>query len=160
MKITDCLKITLTGFLICALMACTQVANSNVLNSWTPSPSTIIPTMSSPTGQIIPPAIETNPILMSPEPIVQSLILRAKTSLAAKINTSVDRITLSEVNAVQWTDSSLGCPRPGVTYTEVITPGYQIQLEAEGKVFIFHTDNRDRVILCDARPPDEIFLPP
>ena len=72
----------------------------------------------------------------------------------------MEAIFLFNANAVEWPDASLGCPQVDVTYAQVITPGYQIQLEANGQVYTFHTDETDQVILCDARGPDEIYLPP
>lgn len=90
----------------------------------------------------------------------QELILQAKGQLAKKLSIDVEAIILFNVNAIEWSDASLGCPQAGMTYAQVITPGYQILLEANGQVFTFHTDETNQVILCNARGPDEIFLPP
>ncbi len=95
-----------------------------------------------------------------PDPNAQRLVQLAKESLARKFKINVDQIHLSSVQAVTWPDASLGCPQPGVLYAQVMTPGFQILLEAIGQAFTYHTDAKDRVILCDVRPPDEIFMPP
>jgi hypothetical protein len=40
-------------------------------------------------------------------------------------------------------------------YAAVITPGYQITLEAEGQSYIYHTDMVETVVLCvDGRPAE------
>ena len=88
------------------------------------------------------------------------MIALAKASLARKFNIGENQIHLSSVGAVTWPDAGLGCPQAGVIYAEVITPGYQILFEAQGKIFSYHTDSTERVILCEVRPPNEIFLPP
>ena len=90
----------------------------------------------------------------------QQLILQARVQLAQKLGINVEEIFLFSVDAVEWPDASLGCPQAGVMYAQVITPGYRILLEANGQVFIFHTDETSQVILCNARGPDEIYLPP
>jgi len=95
-----------------------------------------------------------------PDPNAQKLVQLAKESLARKFKISADQIHLSSVEAVTWPDASLGCPQPGILYAQVVTPGFQILLEAIGQAFTYHTDAKDRVILCDMRPPDEIYMPP
>ena len=35
-------------------------------------------------------------------------------------------IKVVSVEAVQWPDTSLGCPQPDMMYAEVVTPGYRI----------------------------------
>ena len=54
-----------------------------------------------------------------------------------------------KVEAVEWRDSSLGCPEPGKAYLQVITPGYLFVLEAGGKTYEYHADRGNRVILCE-----------
>ena len=54
-------------------------------------------------------------------------------------------------DAVNWRDSSLGCPQSGMTYTQVITPGYQLKVVTErGETVLLHADRRGRVIKCPA----------
>ena len=65
-----------------------------------------------------------------------------------RLNVSVDEITLVRVQPVEWRDASLGCPKPGVDYIQVLTPGYTIWLEAAGAEYEFHTDDAQRVVTC------------
>jgi hypothetical protein len=88
------------------------------------------------------------------------MIQLAKESLARKLKISEDQIYLFSAEAMIWPDASLGCPQSEIVYAQVQTPGFQIQLEAIGQSFSYHTDTVERVILCDIHPPDEIFLPP
>ena len=78
-------------------------------------------------------------------------IERARARLVEEVDgISADEITLVTAEAVDWPDSSLGCPQPGMMYGQVITPGYKIVLEAGGVEYSFHTDaNPDgQLILC------------
>jgi hypothetical protein len=53
-----------------------------------------------------------------------------------------------DVQAREWSDASLGCPKPGQFYAQVITPGFLIIVEAAGQRFEYHTDLGRRVELC------------
>jgi len=59
------------------------------------------------------------------------------------------QIQVHSVEAMEWPDSSLGCPEEGMMYAQVLTPGYRIILEAEGSMTVFHSD-LERVVLCNA----------
>jgi hypothetical protein len=60
-------------------------------------------------------------------------------------------ITVVAVEPAEWRDSSLGCPKPGMNYLQVITPGYKITLEAQGKRYEYHSDTNQHVVRCDQR---------
>jgi hypothetical protein len=52
-----------------------------------------------------------------------------------------------EVTAVTWPDPGLGCPEPGAVYPQVLTPGYRIRLEADGRRLEYHSGG-GRVVFC------------
>ncbi len=58
-----------------------------------------------------------------------------------------------EFEAVDWRDSSLGCPEPGKSYLQVITPGYRVVLQADGQTYEYHTNREDRAVLCKGGTP-------
>ena len=62
----------------------------------------------------------------------ERMVALASEKLAGRLDVSVDEITLVRVQPVEWRDASLGCPKPGVDYIQVLTPGYVIKLEAGG----------------------------
>ena len=72
----------------------------------------------------------------------------AKQELAQRTGIDPSRIVVRRVEAVEWRDSSLGCPTPGKAYAQVITPGYRIVLEAQGQSYELHSDQGTRVVLC------------
>jgi hypothetical protein len=45
------------------------------------------------------------------------------------------------MEATEWSDSCLGLARPDEMCAEVITPGWISILEADGKIYEFHTDS-------------------
>jgi hypothetical protein len=77
----------------------------------------------------------------------------AQAALATQLGVKASDVTLIAVEATEWNDSSLGCPEPGQAYLQVITPGYKMTLEAQGKRYEYHTDLRRRVVLCDKAAP-------
>jgi hypothetical protein len=81
-------------------------------------------------------------------PEAQALVDKATQDLADRLDTRGDEIVVQSVEAVQWRDSSLGCPRPGMNYLQVITPGYLIRLEAGGEIYEYHTDT-ENVVYCE-----------
>ncbi len=75
----------------------------------------------------------------------------ARNALAEKLGIPAGEIQVVSSEAVDWPDTSLGCPQPGMMYAQVITPGYRIVLEAKGKQYTAHTDRvGGRVIFCPA----------
>lgn len=72
----------------------------------------------------------------------------AKEDLARRLDVSPEDVQVVSIEAVQWPDTSLGCPQPGMMYAQVITPGFRVLLEAEGETYQYHTDRAARVVLC------------
>jgi hypothetical protein len=95
--------------------------------------------------------------LSSSESNLQILIDKAKEDLAQHVSSSVAQINLVEATEVEWSDSSLDCPQPGMTYLQVITPGYRILLEVDGQEYEYHSNRDAYVVLCENRAPP--FIP-
>ena len=58
------------------------------------------------------------------------------------------KVTLAE--AVTWPDGALGCPQPGMAYTQVLVEGYRIRIVAGDVTLQYHASRRGRVFLCPA----------
>ncbi len=64
-------------------------------------------------------------------------------SLAAELGVPKDQVLVDTVREVEWRDSSLGCPKPGMAYLSVITPGHRVTLRVDRQVHVVHeADNR------------------
>ena len=79
----------------------------------------------------------------------QAAVRLAQQHLADALGCAEHEITVGQVEAVEWNDSSLGCPQPGMMYMQVITPGYRVTLEQGGQQYIVHTDGGHRAVRCD-----------
>jgi hypothetical protein len=49
-----------------------------------------------------------------------------------------------------WGDSSLGCPQPGMAYSQIVTPGYIVTVDTDDLVteIDVHTDEGSRGAIC------------
>ena len=147
---TDRLKTILIVCLLISLIGCSPIANPALPEELTPASSEITPALPS-QGETTPmtPAIPT-PAAAGLENLVQM----AKEDLAQRVSISTNQINLVETTEAEWSDSSLDCPQPGMSYLQVITPGYRILLEANGTQYEYHSNRDTYVIYCDnANPP-------
>lgn len=74
----------------------------------------------------------------------------AKRDLANRIAFPLQEITLSSISKVQWPDGSLGCPKKGMMYVQMVILGYKIILTADGKNYDYRTDLEGNIILLCA----------
>lgn len=104
-------------------------------------PPSVTPVMATPTA-LIPITVE---VPAGPE----TAVALAKEDLAERSGVAVGKIAVLRVEAVEWPDTSLGCPLPGKMYAQVITPGYSIILKVGGEQYEYHSDKEGRqLVLC------------
>jgi hypothetical protein len=87
-----------------------------------------------PTGQI-------------PEMTREEAIDLAIQALCEKEDLTAEGIDVVRADAVEWGDTSLGCPQEGLFYAQVITPGYRVALKARGSVYQAHVGG-GRAVIC------------
>jgi hypothetical protein len=68
-------------------------------------------------------------------------------TLAQDLGVAEDRIVVDTIRAVDWRDSSLGCPQSDRAYLQVITPGHRITLRVDGQFHFVHEAN-GRAFVC------------
>jgi len=73
----------------------------------------------------------------------------AKNNLAQRLGVSAEQIELVNATRMTWPDVSLGCPKRGVLYIQVLTDGYLILFEVNGTSYEYHTDSCEHIILCE-----------
>jgi hypothetical protein len=78
----------------------------------------------------------------------REIIEKAKADLVKQFGVNADQIRVVEARAVTWPDASLGCPQPDMVYAQVLSPGYWVLLEADGRQYPYHTDQGEQIILC------------
>jgi len=97
-------------------------------------------------------------VLSTNEPMTPEQAISVATQAASKhLNLAVEQFSVQQAQAVDWPDSSLGCPQPGMMYLQVITPGFKVLLKAGEEIYPVHVAGT-RAVVCvrgagDARAP-------
>jgi hypothetical protein len=85
-------------------------------------------------------------------------VARAIQDLASRLNITPEEIALVDVAEVVWRDGSLGCPQPGIMYTQALVDGMRIRLSAGEVIYHYHSSIRGQPFLCES-PAPEGYLP-
>jgi hypothetical protein len=72
--------------------------------------------------------------------------LNSRADLAQRLQVDPDTIALISVEHVDWPDACMGIEAPGIMCAMVITPGYRVILEADGKQYEYHTNETGDVV--------------
>ena len=71
-----------------------------------------------------------------PTPLRRAVVADA----AKRFKVAESAVVLTRAEQVTWPDGSLGCPEPGVMYTQTLVPGFRVVAKtAEGEL-TYHTD--------------------
>lgn len=84
----------------------------------------------------------------STPPVIPKAAEAARADLASRLHVAEEDILVRRVESVTWRDSSLGCPKPGQGYLQVLTPGFRIFLEVQGQTYEYHGDTRGNIAEC------------
>ena len=130
------------------------------------SPSASMPEVEAPAVEAPEPTTVHQEVIVTDESALpggaETLVELAIVDLAQRLGVEISAIMLVSNKEVVWPDATLGCPKPGMDFTPINIPGHILTLQAEGKRYVYHTDELTRVILCPAEGegPDEIFIMP
>ena len=89
-----------------------------------------------------------------PQGILEPILNKA----AALAKVAREQLVIVRAESVVWNDGSLGCPEPGMMYTQALVNGYWVVIEAAGQKYDFRVDRSGRFQLCPAgrgRPPSQ-----
>lgn len=75
----------------------------------------------------------------------------AKRQLALRTGSKMEHITLLRAGTVTWRSGAMGCPEPGMMYTQALVPGYQILLKQDGVTYHYHGARNKAPVYC-AKP--------
>ena len=72
--------------------------------------------------------------------------------LASHLDIDPSEIRVISDEDVSWSDGSVGCPEPGMSYTQAIVPGYLIVLEVDDTEYRYHGATDEDPFRCDRMP--------
>ena len=67
---------------------------------------------------------------------------------AMELGVDVSTLSVSAIEPVEWSDSSLGCPGDGGVYAQVISPGYRITVTNGATTIVYHTGPNNAIVTC------------
>lgn len=89
-------------------------------------------------------AEETEPAT-HPDPFVAS----AMADLAERRAIDAASITFVSIERVTWRNGAMGCPEPGMSYTQALIRGSRILLEVDGVSYWYHSGGVRAPFLCE-----------
>ncbi|WP_134774381.1 hypothetical protein [Ornithinimicrobium flavum] len=101
------------------------------------------------------------PISPVPDSVVQrDDVQQAVADEAERRGVPVEEVTVAGYAEVTWRDGSLGCPQPGMMYTQALVPGHQLVLEVDGEYASYHAGRTGAFTYCaDPVTPAEGSVP-
>jgi hypothetical protein len=80
----------------------------------------------------------------------------ARKDLAERLGIELDSITLTAARQVTWRSGALGCPKPGMSYTQALVPGVLILLNVGDDAYGYHAKTDGKPFYC---PRERIEIP-
>jgi hypothetical protein len=103
---------------------------------------------------VIPEATTTSEVgVVNPGPIEETdhaaLVDWATDHLAVEMDADLAEIDVRTAERVTWNDGSIGCPQPGVFYTQALVEGARVILTLGGIEYAYHQSDGQDPFLCD-----------
>lgn len=83
------------------------------------------------------------------DPALAPYVGLATSDLAARLGVPADGIEVVTAITVTWPDTSLGCPKPGMSYPQTPVDGAMIVLRAGGKDYGYRAGGDKKPFLCE-----------
>lgn len=103
------------------------------------------------TRQPSPDTMNSRPLSEAPVPATAAVVMpQLLVDAAKRSGVPQDRLRVVRAVAVTWPDSSLGCPQPGLNYTQALVPGWQVFIAASSAAapLQYHGSNRGGWVHC------------
>lgn len=80
---------------------------------------------------------------------VDAMVDTAVADLADRLSVDTHSITVVSVESVTWRDGSMGCPEPGMSYTQALVEGVRVELTIDGTSHWYHQGGSNDIRYCD-----------
>jgi hypothetical protein len=110
------------------------------------------------TQSVIPATIPTGEIPLVKGEVPQAILDAILKQIAGSASVGRDQVMIERAESVVWNDGSLGCPEPGMAYTQALVKGYWVVAEAAGKKYDFRVGSGGTFRLCppgQGQPPSQ-----
>lgn len=89
-------------------------------------------------------------------PNLDQPVRSARAAAARHTGLAPEAHAVISADSVTWSDGSLGCPAPGMMYTQALVPGFRVRLQGPDGELDVHLDARGNAVLC---PPQRARSP-
>jgi hypothetical protein len=95
-------------------------------------------------------------------PAQAALVEAAAEDLGMRLHLDPTELALVSFKEVTWPDGSLGCPEPGMYYTQALVEGYEVLLRHQDRLYAYHGAQDEVPFLCESEEKDggHEFVPP
>jgi hypothetical protein len=109
----------------------------------------------SPTTLPVGPEAGSLPLGPVPEQVVaRPAVQAAVADMAERADVPVDEVTVAGYADVTWPDGAIGCPQPGMMYTQALVPGHQLVLQVGDTLASYHAaEGKDFAYCASPQPP-------
>ncbi len=92
-----------------------------------------------------------NEVLLSTpfDAYVENQVALSRADLALRLSLDPAQIEVVDAASVTWPDGSLGCPKPGMMYTQALVDGLRICLRVGEQVYAYHSGGERPPFLCE-----------
>ena len=90
--------------------------------------------------------------------VPQAILEAILKEVAALARVGPEQVAIARAESVVWSDGSLGCPEPGMMYTQALVNGYWVVIDAAGQKYDFRVGSRGNFRLCprgQGHPPSQ-----
>ncbi len=105
--------------------------------SETPNPAFTLP-------QLVP---TTEPPIVGEIPA--DLMAKLTSDVQTRAGVAAEAIAVVKAEATTWSDGSLGCPQPGMFYTQALVDGYWVILRVGDVIYDYRTSGTAYFVLCE-----------
>jgi len=81
---------------------------------------------------------------------LQAVIDAALADASGRTGLAPGRLKIASAQRVTWSDGSLGCPAPGMLYTQALVRGFRVQIRAGNDMLDYHAGPQGQPVLCPA----------
>jgi hypothetical protein len=81
---------------------------------------------------------------------LEDVVRAARADAARRTGVAAESLVVVSAESVTWSDGSLGCPQPGMMYTQALVPGYRVRLRGPDGEMDYHASARGALVLCPA----------
>jgi hypothetical protein len=90
--------------------------------------------------------LQTNP---TSDAELRTLAEAARADLATNLGVPEADIAVTSAALVVWNDGAIGCPQPGMAYTQALVDGTRITLTHAGTEYAYHQGGNQEPFLCE-----------